>query len=193
MTELVTGNIASAIEVAGLQKRYGDKVVLADVDFEVERGTIFALLGPNGAGKTTVVQILSTLVPADGGTVRVAGHDPVRDPQSVRAAIGVTGQFSAVDGLLTGEENLRLMGDLAHLGTTASRQRAAELIERFDLVEDARKPAGTYSGGMKRRLDLAMTLVGRPSVIFLDEPTTGLDPRARREMWGIVREPWRTG
>jgi ABC-2 type transport system ATP-binding protein len=178
----------NAIEVVGLRKSYGDKVVLADIDFRVARGTIFALLGPNGAGKTTMVQILSTLIDADAGEARVAGRDVRRQPELVRAAIGVTGQFSAVDGLLTGEENLRLMGDLAHLGSARSRQRADELIERFDLSEAARKPAGTYSGGMKRRLDLAMTLVSRPSVIFLDEPTTGLDPRARREAWAIVRE-----
>src|SRR5262249_23495806 len=159
---------AAAIEVAGLHKRYGDHVVLGEVSFSVAPGTIFALLGPNGAGKTTIVQILSTLLPADGGTAAVTGHDVAREAPAVPAAIGVTGQFSAVDGLLTGEENLRLMGDLAHLGASASQRRSAELIERFDLGDAAHKPAGTYSGGMKRRLDLAMTLVGRPSVIFLD-------------------------
>jgi ABC-2 type transport system ATP-binding protein len=180
--------VAAAIEATGLRKSFGDKVVLTDVDLRVAAGTVFALLGPNGAGKTTMVHILSTLLPPDGGTARVAGHDVVGEAQAVRAAIGVTGQFSAVDGLLTGEENLRLMGDLAHLGAAASRRRAGELLERFDIVDAAHKPAGTYSGGMKRRLDLAMTLVGSPSVIFLDEPTIGLDPRGRREVWSIVRE-----
>jgi ABC-2 type transport system ATP-binding protein len=149
---------------------------------------VFALLGPNGAGKTTIVHILSTLVAPDAGTVTIAGHDLARDPNGIRAAIGLTGQFAAVDGLLTGEENLRLMADLRHLGARAGRRRVAELLERFDLLDAARKPLATYSGGMKRRLDLAMTLVGRPQVIFLDEPTTGLDPRSRQTMWDIVRE-----
>ncbi|MFD5559039.1 ATP-binding cassette domain-containing protein, partial [Streptomyces sp. NPDC127068] len=147
-------------------------------------------LGPNGAGKTTVVKILSTLVSAGPGTgaVRVGGHDPVSAPQSVRSVIGVTGQFSAVDGLITGEENMLLMADLHRLPRGEGRRRAAELLERFDLVEAARKPAATYSGGMKRRLDIAMTLVGSPRIIFLDEPTTGLDPRSRHNMWQIIRE-----
>ena len=147
----------SAIAATGLRKSYGDKVVLDGIDLDVAEGTIFALLGPNGAGKTTTVQILSTLISADGGEVRVAGHDLARDPDAVRAAIGVTGQFSAVDGLLTGEENLLLMADLHHLAAREGRRRAAELLERFDLVEAAKKPAATYSGGMRRRLDLAMT------------------------------------
>jgi ABC-2 type transport system ATP-binding protein len=177
-----------AIAANGLRKSYGDTVVLDGIDLAVPEGTIFSLLGPNGAGKTTTVQILSTLIPADGGTVRVAGHDLATRPDDVRGAIGVTGQYSAVDKLLTGEENLLLMADLKHLSRADGRRRAAELLERFDLVEAAGKPASTYSGGMQRRLDLAMTLVGDPRLIFLDEPTTGLDPRSRREMWRIVRE-----
>jgi ABC-2 type transport system ATP-binding protein len=180
--------IRSAIEVAGLRKSFGDKVVLDGIDLRVAEGTVFALLGPNGAGKTTMVQILSTLIGADDGELRVAGHDLARDPDAVRSAIGVTGQFSAVDQLLTGEENLLLMADLHHLDRAQGRRRAAELLERFDLAETARKPAGTYSGGMRRRLDLAMTLVGDPRIIFLDEPTAGLDPRSRRTMWQIIRE-----
>jgi ABC-2 type transport system ATP-binding protein len=177
-----------AIEVAGLCKSFGNQVVLDGIDLEVPEGTVFALLGPNGAGKTTTVQILSTLIGADGGQARVAGHDLARDPDAVRAAIGVTGQLTAVDQLLTGEENLRLMADLRHLGGQEGRRRAAELLERFDLTEAARKPAGTYSGGMRRRLDLAMGLVGAPRIIFLDEPTAGLDPRSRRTMWQLIRE-----
>jgi ABC-2 type transport system ATP-binding protein len=162
-------------------------VVLDSVDLEVADGTIFGLLGPNGAGKTTIVRILSTLIPADGGKLRVAGHDVTADPDGVRAAIGVTGQFSAVDDLFTGEENLRLMADLNHLERAAGRRRVAELLEAFDLVDAARRPVSTYSGGMRRRLDLAMTLVGSPRVIFLDEPTTGLDPRGRHTMWDAIR------
>jgi ABC-2 type transport system ATP-binding protein len=177
-----------AVSATGLRKSFGDKVVLDGIDLAVAEGTIFALLGPNGAGKTTVVRILSTLIPADGGHVSVAGHDVAADPDAVRAAIGVTGQFSAVDDLLTGEENLRLMADLHHLGKAAGRQRAAGLLERFDLAGAARQMAATYSGGMRRRLDLAMTLTGNPRLIFLDEPTTGLDPRSRRTMWQIIRD-----
>ncbi|NUR27211.1 MAG: ATP-binding cassette domain-containing protein [Catenulispora sp.] len=179
-----------AIAANGLRKSYGDKTVLDGVDLAVPQGTVFALLGPNGAGKTTVVKILSTLISADPGTgdIHVGGHDLARDPQSVRAAIGVTGQFSAVDGLITGEENMLLMADLHHLSRSEGRRVAAELLERFDLTEAARKPASTYSGGMKRRLDIAMTLVGGPRIIFLDEPTTGLDPRSRHAMWQVVRE-----
>jgi len=176
------------IETRGLCKSFGDHVVLDGIDLEVAEGTIFALLGPNGAGKTTTVQILSTLIRADSGEVRVAGHDPLREPDAVRAAIGVTGQFSAVDSLLTGEENLLLMADLHHLSRSEGRKRAAELLERFDLVDAARKLPATYSGGMRRRLDLAMTLVGDPRIIFLDEPTTGLDPRSRHTMWQIIRD-----
>jgi ABC-2 type transport system ATP-binding protein len=178
----------SAIAVAGLRKSFGDKVVLAGIDLQVAEGTIFALLGPNGAGKTTIVHILSTLIGADAGEVRVGGHDLARDPDAVRAAIGVTGQFSAVDQLLTGEENLLLMADLRHLDRAEGRRRAAELLDRFDLAEAASKPAATYSGGMRRRLDLAMTLVGDPRIVFLDEPTAGLDPRSRRTMWQLIRE-----
>jgi ABC-2 type transport system ATP-binding protein len=177
-----------AIAATGLRKSYGDKVVLDGIDLTVPEGTIFALLGPNGAGKTTAVHILSTLIGADGGDVRVAGHDVAREPDAVRDAIGLTGQFSAVDGLLTGEENLALMADLRHLDRAEGRRRSRELLARFDLVEAASKPTMTYSGGMRRRLDLAMTLVGSPRVIFLDEPTTGLDPRSRRGMWAIIRE-----
>jgi ABC-2 type transport system ATP-binding protein len=176
-----------AIAVTGMTKSFGDKVVLDGIDLTVPEGTIFALLGPNGAGKTTAVQILSTLLPADGGDIRVAGHDLAAEPDAVRAAIGVTGQFSAVDNLLTGEENLRLMTDLHHLGRAAGRRRAAALLEQFGLEDAAGKSAATYSGGMRRRLDLAMTLTGSPRLIFLDEPTTGLDPRSRRTMWDIIR------
>jgi len=176
-----------AIDLRGLRKSYGSTVVLDDVDLAVPAGTVTALLGPNGAGKTTTVHILSTLVRPDGGTALVAGCDVVRDPDGVRAAIGLTGQFSAVDNLLTGEENLLLMARLRHLGPARSRARVAELLDQLDLVEAARRPLATYSGGMQRRLDLAMTLVAAPSVIFLDEPTTGLDPRSRRTLWDIVR------
>ncbi|WP_405670477.1 ATP-binding cassette domain-containing protein [Streptomyces sp. NBC_01530] len=178
----------AAVSATGLRKSYGDKVVLDGIDLRVPAGSVFALLGPNGAGKTTAVNILSTLIAADGGQAQVAGHDVATAPDGVRAAIGVTGQFSAVDGLITGEENMLLMADLHHLSRGERRRTAAELLERFDLVDAARKPAATYSGGMKRRLDIAMTLVGSPRVIFLDEPTTGLDPRARHTMWQIIRE-----
>jgi ABC-2 type transport system ATP-binding protein len=177
-----------AIEANGLRKSFGEQVVLDGIDLEVAEGKIFALLGPNGAGKTTVVNILSTLTTADGGEIRVAGYDPARDPDGVRGAIGVTGQFSAVDDLLTGEENLILMANLNHLGRSEGQRRAAELLRRFDLADAAKKTPATYSGGMRRRLDLAMTLVGDPRIIFLDEPTTGLDPRSRRTMWQIIRE-----
>jgi ABC-2 type transport system ATP-binding protein len=177
-----------AISVTGLRKSYAAKVVLDGIDLAVPEGSVYALLGPNGAGKTTTVQILSTLIPADAGHLQVAGHDLAQDPAAVRAAIGVTGQFSAVDDLLTGEENLVLMADLHHLGRVEGRRRVAELIERFDLADEARKPASAYSGGMRRRLDLAMTLVGRPRLIFLDEPTTGLDPRSRRTLWQVIRD-----
>lgn len=169
-------------------KAYGDKTVLDGIDIAVPAGTVFALLGPNGAGKTTAVKILSTLITPDAGDLHVGGHDLASDPRAVRAAIGVTGQFSAVDGLITGEENMLLMADLHHLSRTEGRRTVAELLERFDLVEAAKKPAASYSGGMKRRLDIAMTLVGSPRIIFLDEPTTGLDPRSRHTMWGIIRE-----
>ena len=183
----------SAIHAVGLRKSYGQPVVLDGIDLDVREGTVYALLGPNGAGKTTTVQILSTLIPADGGQVQVAGHDVGREPDAVRAAIGVTGQFSAVDKFLTGEENLVLMADLRHLGRIDGRRRAAELLDQFDLADAARKPVATWSGGMQRRLDLAMTLVGDPRIIFLDEPTAGLDPRSRRTMWRVIRDLVRGG
>ncbi|NGO68260.1 ATP-binding cassette domain-containing protein [Streptomyces boncukensis] len=176
-----------AIDASGLAKSYGDKVVLDGVDLSIPEGTVFSLLGPNGAGKTTTVQILSTLIPADRGTARIAGHDLADDADAIRDVIGVTGQFAAVDGLLNAEENLRLMADLNHLSRAEGRRRADELLARFDLTEAARKPVVTFSGGMRRKLDLAMTLVGNPRVIFLDEPTTGLDPRSRRTMWEMIR------
>ncbi|MET7941697.1 ATP-binding cassette domain-containing protein [Streptomyces sp. NPDC005302] len=179
-----------AIAAHGLRKSFGDKVVLDGVDLMVPEGTVFSLLGPNGAGKTTAVKILSTLITPDTGSgqIHVGGHDLATQAQAARAVIGVTGQFSAVDGLITGEENMLLMADLHHLSKAEGRRTTAELLERFDLVEAAKKPASTYSGGMKRRLDIAMTLVGAPRIIFLDEPTTGLDPRSRHTMWQIIRE-----
>ena len=177
-----------AIAAKGLRKAYGDKKVLDGIDLAVPAGSIFSLLGPNGAGKTTTVKILSTLISGEADELRVGGHDLAADPQAARAAIGVTGQFSAVDGLITGEENMLLMADLHHLSRSEGRRTTAELLERFNLTEAARKPASTYSGGMKRRLDIAMTLVGNPRIIFLDEPTTGLDPRSRHNTWGIIRE-----
>ncbi|MEU1195581.1 ATP-binding cassette domain-containing protein [Streptomyces sp. NPDC005813] len=178
----------AALSAIGLRKSYGDKTVLDGIDLRVPAGSVFALLGPNGAGKTTTVQILSTLITADGGQAQVAGHDVATSPDGVRAAIGVTGQFSAVDGLITGEENMLLMADLHHLPKQEGRRVTAELLGLFDLTDAAKKPASTYSGGMKRRLDIAMTLVGSPRIIFLDEPTTGLDPRSRHNMWQIIRE-----
>jgi ABC-2 type transport system ATP-binding protein len=176
------------IEVSGLRKAYGDNTVLDGIDLSVPAGTVFALLGPNGAGKTTTVNICSTLLTADEGEVRVAGHDVRRESDAVRRTIGLTGQFSAIDELLTGRENLRLMADLAHLDRKAAAASVDALLERLDLVDAADRRAQTYSGGMKRRLDLAMTLISQPRLIFLDEPTTGLDPRSRREVWSIVRE-----
>jgi ABC-2 type transport system ATP-binding protein len=176
------------VKVTGLRKAFGDHGVLDGIDLEISEGTVLALLGSNGAGKTTTVRILSTLLPADGGQVEIAGFDLRREPNLVRGAIGVTGQFSAVDNLLTGEENLLLVADLRRLDRRAGRRRTAELLERFDLTGAARKTVATYSGGMRRRLDLAMTLVAQPQLVFLDEPTTGLDPRSRRTMWEIVRE-----
>ncbi len=184
----MTADPSLAISVAGLRKSYGETVVLDELDLSVPEGSVYALLGPNGAGKTTTVDILSTLLPADGGTVRVAGHDVALAPGAVRRAIAVTGQFSAVDNLLTGAENLRLMADLYHLGRAEGRRRAAELLDRFELADAADRTPATYSGGMRRRLDLAMGLMGDPRLVFLDEPTTGLDPRSRRAMWQIVRD-----
>jgi ABC-2 type transport system ATP-binding protein len=185
----MTGNQApAAIAVRGLRKSFGDHVVLDGIDVDIAEGAVFALLGPNGAGKTTMVRILSTLIRADSGDVRVGGHDLAAAPEAVRGVIGVTGQYSAVDKYLTGAENLMLIADLRRVGRAAGRRRVAELLEQFDLTDAASKPVATYSGGMRRRLDLAMTLVGDPRIIFLDEPTTGLDPRSRRTMWQIVRD-----
>jgi ABC-2 type transport system ATP-binding protein len=176
----------SDIAVSGLRKAYGDKVVLDGIDFDVAAGSVFSMLGPNGAGKTTTVNVLTTLLKADAGTVRVAGHDVATETRQVRSVIGVTGQFAAVDELLTGRENLRLMADLKRVRSAG--RVITRLLERFDLTEPADKLASSYSGGMRRKLDLAMTLVDSPRIIFLDEPTTGLDPRSRRTMWDIVRE-----
>ena len=178
----------SAIAVSGLRKAFGDKSVLDGIDLDVPAGTVFSLLGPNGAGKTTTVNVLTTLMKADGGTVRVAGHDVATETKAVRAAIGVTGQFAAVDELLTGQENLQLMANLKRMGSGEAKRVVTGLLERFDLAESAQKLVSTYSGGMRRKLDLAMTLVGKPKIIFLDEPTTGLDPRSRRTMWDIIRQ-----
>ena len=178
---------ATAIRAIGLRKSYGDNVVLDGIDLEVATGSVFALLGPNGAGKTTTVHMLTTMLTPDAGEVEVGGHDLRTDPEGVRSEIGVTGQFSAVDNLLTGQENLQLMADLNHLPREEGRRRIADLLDRFDLVDLAGRMVATYSGGEKRRLDLAMTLVGDPRIVFLDEPTTGLDPRGRRTMWDIVR------
>jgi ABC-2 type transport system ATP-binding protein len=180
-------NAPDAIRAISLRKSYGTQVVLDSINLSVSPGTVFALLGPNGAGKTTTIHILSTLIPADGGEALVAGHDVASEPDAVRTVIGLTGQFSAIDEQFTGEENLRLIADLRHLGRAESRRRVDEMLERFDLVDAAKKPASTYSGGMKRRLDLAMTLIGGPQIIFLDEPTAGLDPRSRQVMWDIIR------
>jgi ABC-2 type transport system ATP-binding protein len=177
---------APAIEAIGIAKSYGPQEVLAGVDLRVERGTVFSLLGPNGAGKTTMVRILSTLLRADAGRARVAGFDVVAEQHAVRRAISLTGQYAAVDELQTGGENLRMMGRLAGLGRAASRARASELLTRFDLTDAAGRRVATYSGGMRRRLDLAASLVAQPSVLFLDEPTTGLDPRSRLVMWDVI-------
>jgi ABC-2 type transport system ATP-binding protein len=186
----MTSTSASAVGIVAkdVRKSYGEHLVLDKVSLAVERGMIFALLGPNGAGKTTMIRILSTLIPADSGSMCIAGHDVASDPDGVRAVIGVTGQFSAVDNLLTGAENLQMMADLRHLSREDGQRRIAELLEQFDLTDAAGKMLSTYSGGMRRRLDLAMTLVGQPSVIFLDEPTTGLDTRSRLTMWQIIRD-----
>jgi ABC-2 type transport system ATP-binding protein len=178
----------TAVEAIGLEKSYGNMKVLDGVDLQVRRGTVFSLLGPNGAGKTTTVKILSTLVAADGGRARVAGHDVVADRHRVRRSISLTGQYAAVDELQTGEENLRMMGRLAGLPRAQARRRAGELLERFELVNAGQRKVATYSGGMRRRLDLAASLVTRPVVLFLDEPTTGLDPRSRQAMWDVIGE-----
>jgi len=188
-----TPRATTAIAVTGLRKSYGEHMVLDGIDLTVQQGTVFALLGPNGAGKTTTVQILSTLIHADAGQAALAGYDLNTEPSRIREVIGVTGQYSAVDKLLTGRENLMLMADLFHLGRVRAKARAEELLEQFDLTEAADKLASTYSGGMQRKLDLAMTLVSDPQIIFLDEPTTGLDPRSRRVMWQIVKDLTRSG
>jgi ABC-2 type transport system ATP-binding protein len=177
-----------AIDASGLVKSYGAVRVLAGIDVRVRRGSVFGLLGANGAGKTTTVRILSTLVRADGGRARVAGFDVVSDRAQVRRRISLTGQYAAVDELQTGEENLRMMGRLSGLSRPQARDRAAALLERFDLVDAGRRRVATYSGGMRRRLDLAASVVAQPAVIFLDEPTTGLDPRSRHAMWELVAE-----
>jgi ABC-2 type transport system ATP-binding protein len=175
-----------AIEASGLAKSYRDVRVLDGVDLSIPRGSVFALLGPNGAGKTTTVRILATLTEADAGRARVAGYDVRRERSAVRRRISLTGQFAALDDAQTGEENLRMMGRLARLSRAEAAARANELILRFDLTTAARRRVGTYSGGMRRRLDIAASLVGRPSVIFLDEPSTGLDPQSRLTMWQVI-------
>ena len=178
--------MTDAIVVEGLEKSYGSVRALCGVDFSARTGTVLGLLGPNGAGKTTAVRILATLLKPDGGTARVAGLDAVRDAAALRAKIGLAGQYAAVDENLTGFENLEMVGRLYHMPRAAARDRAGELLERFDLVESARRSVKTYSGGMRRRLDLAAALVFRPPVLFLDEPTTGLDPRSRLGMWEMI-------
>ena len=177
---------ANAIEAQGLTKRYGDKTALDGFDLDVQRGEVCALLGPNGAGKTTAVRLLTTLASPDAGTGRVAGHDIVADPVEVRRSIGLAAQDATVDGLLTGRENLTMIGELHHLGRRRAKARADELLDQFSLSDAAGKVVKEYSGGMRRRLDLAATLVARPEVLFLDEPTTGLDPRARNELWNVL-------
>jgi ABC-2 type transport system ATP-binding protein len=176
------------VQVEGLWKSFGGQAVLEGIDLAIPRGTIFGLLGPNGAGKTTLVRILATLLPFEAGRVRVHGHDVDREAAAVRRTIGLTGQYASVDKLLTGRENLLLLGRLAHLDRADTRRRAAELLERFDLSAAADRRVGTYSGGMRRRLDLAAGLIATPPVIFLDEPTTGLDPRSRRTLWAVIRD-----
>jgi ABC-2 type transport system ATP-binding protein len=178
----------NAIVVKNLQKSFGDLKVLHGIDFRIKRGEILALLGPNGAGKTTTIRILSTLLPSDGGEAWVNGFDVAKQPREVRASIGLTGQFAAVDPYLTGEENLLMLGRLYRLSMADTKRRTAELLELFDLVDASRRPVKTYSGGMKRRLDLAMSLIASPPVIFLDEPTTGLDPRSRLAMWSLIKK-----
>lgn len=181
-------NSKFVVEAKGIKKSYGKNEVLKGIDLKVERGTMLALLGPNGAGKTTMVRILSTLLAFDGGRATVEGHDVVDDSDKVRQVIGLTGQSAAVDELLTGRENLVMMGRLYRLTPESAKARAAELLEEFDLQKAAERPAKTYSGGMRRRLDLAVSLIATPPVIFLDEPTTGLDPRSRLAMWDIIRK-----
>lgn len=182
-----------AIKVEGLKKSYGKLVVLDGIDFAVKRGDILALLGPNGAGKTTTVKILSTLLQAEGGAASIEGHDVAKDADKVRSKIGLTGQYAAVDEYLTGEENLQMMGRLYRLSKTDAKQRTGELLELVDLVDASKRPVRTYSGGMKRRLDLAMSLIANPPVIFLDEPTTGLDPRSRMAIWDMIKRLAKNG
>ena len=182
-----------AIEVEALRKRFGDVVALGGLDLTAPEGEVLALLGPNGAGKTTLVRALATLLVPDGGRARVLGMDVVADPVGVRREIGLAGQLAAVDEILTGRENLEMVGRLYHLGRAESARRAREVLERFELTDAADRRASTYSGGMRRRLDLAATLVGQPRVLFLDEPTTGLDPRSRAQLWDMVRELRREG
>lgn len=177
-----------AVSVRGVKKSFGKLTVLNGIDLKIEKGTILALLGPNGAGKTTTIRILSTLLLADAGKVVVNGHDVTEDPSAVRKSIGLTGQFAAVDGYLTGEENLEMMGRLYRLSKSEVKKRSAELIKKVDLVEASKRKVMTYSGGMKRRLDLAMSLIANPPIIFLDEPTTGLDPRSRLDMWDMIKQ-----
>jgi ABC-2 type transport system ATP-binding protein len=181
------GTERDAVLAEGLHKRYGEKKALDGFDLAVPYGTVYGLLGPNGAGKTTAVRILSTLVRLDGGRARVGGHDVVREPARVRRRIGLAGQYAAVDEILTGRQNLEMFGRLFHLGTRRARERAGELLEQFELTEAADKGAKTYSGGMRRRLDLASSMILAPDVLFMDEPTTGLDPRSRGEVWASVR------
>jgi ABC-2 type transport system ATP-binding protein len=181
------------IEVQGLSKSFGSHAVLDNVSFSVNRGEIFALLGPNGAGKTTIVHILTTLLAADAGLLSIAGYDVGRQAAEVRRLIGLTGQYAAVDDFQTGEENLLMMARLAHLDRKSARSRAAALLEQFDLADAAKRPVSTWSGGMRRRLDLAMSLLAHPRIVFLDEPTTGLDPRSRLALWDIVRDLARSG
>lgn len=188
MSEKLSAKSDSAIAVKNLQKSYGNLKVLRGVSFNVPRGTILALLGPNGAGKTTTVKILSTLLKADAGNAKVNDYDVVKDAGQVRESIGLTGQFAAVDEYLTGEENLKMIGRLYRLSRKEINQRAEELLKQFDLVKAGKRTVKTYSGGMKRRIDLAMSLIASPPVIFLDEPTTGLDPRSRMTMWSIIKK-----
>lgn len=176
-----------AIIVKNLHKSYKDLQVLRGINFSVQRGTVFALLGPNGAGKTTTVKILSTLLLPDNGQATINGHDVVKEDAKARASIGLTGQYAAVDEYLTGAENLYMIGRLYHMSRAESRQRTQKLLEQFDLVEASTRPVKTYSGGMRRRLDLAMSLIASPPIIFLDEPTTGLDPRSRLAMWDMIK------
>ncbi|MEA2471418.1 MAG: type transport system ATP-binding protein, partial [Thermoleophilaceae bacterium] len=190
---MATTAAPAAVRVEGVTKRFGDTVALAGVDLEVPEGTVFGLLGPNGAGKTTLVRVLATLLVPDGGSAAVLGRDVVEDPDGVRSQIGLTGQFAAVDEILSGRENLVMFGRLFDLSPAEAKARAEELLERFDLADAADRPARTYSGGMRRRLDLASSLLTRPRILFLDEPTTGLDPRSRNQIWAVVRELVREG